>query len=202
VAGGSARHGSGARIRSGAAYNPSTNTSCRLPLMPRRPVGGPALWDGKEVLFLSTSSARGMAYNPVKNRWRLLPAMPLPRSGFAAVWTGHHVLIGGGLSGRFLTWAPPPHGEAYNPATNRWSALPASPLHGRASPVAVWTGQVRRPSRAGQMLRGSGGGRGRRWRVHSGRGGGSARTRGRQPGSVRTGDVSGRAGTGRCPGHL
>jgi len=141
VAGGSAGHGSGARIfRSGAAYNPSTHTWRRLPLMPRRPVGGPALWDGKEILFLSTSSARGMAYNPVKNSWRLLPAMPLPRSGFAAVWTGHHVLIWGGLSGRFPTWAPPPRGEAYNPATNQWSALPASPLHGRASPVAVWTG--------------------------------------------------------------
>ncbi len=140
VAGGSARHGNGARIRSGAAYNPSTNTWRRLPLMPRRPVGGPALWDGKEVLFLSTSSARGMAYNPVKNSWRLLPAMPLPRSEFAAVWTGHHVLIWGGLSGHFPTWAPPPHGEAYNPAANRWSALPASPLPGRADPVAVWTG--------------------------------------------------------------
>jgi hypothetical protein len=92
-------------------------------------------------LFLSSSSsARGMAYNPVKNSWRLLPAMPLPRSGFAAVWTGHHVLIWGGLSGRFPTWAPPPHGESYSPAANRWSALPASPLPGRADPVAVWTG--------------------------------------------------------------
>ncbi len=141
VAGGVTRPVSGARrlLRSGAAYNPATNTWRRLPLMPRRRAGGPALWDGKEVLFLSASSARGMAYNPVKNRWRLLPAMPLPRSGFAAVWTGHHVLIWGGLSGRFPTWAPPPHGEAYNPATNRWSALPASPLPGRADPLAVWT---------------------------------------------------------------
>ena len=141
MAGGSTGHGSGARLlRSGAAYNPSTNTWRRLPLMPRRRAGGPALWDGKEVLFLSTSSARGIAYNPVKNSWRLLPAMPLPRSEFAAVWTGHHVLIWGGLSGRFPTWAPPPHGESYSPAANRWSALPASPLQGRAGPVAVWTG--------------------------------------------------------------
>ena len=34
----------------------------------------------------------------------------------------------------------PPHGEAYNPATNAWTALPASPLRGGASPMAVWTG--------------------------------------------------------------
>ena len=143
VAGGVTRplSGAGRLLRSGAAYNPATNTWRRLPLMPRRRAGGPALWDGKEVLFLSSSSARGMAYNPVKNSWRLLPAMPLPRSEFAAVWTGHHVLIWGGLSGRSPhLGAPPPHGEAYNPATNRWSALPASPLQGRASPLAIWTG--------------------------------------------------------------
>jgi hypothetical protein len=29
----------------------------------------------------------------------------------------------------------------YNPATNRWSALPESPLHGRQFPTAVWTGR-------------------------------------------------------------
>jgi hypothetical protein len=94
----------------------------------------------QKVLFLSDSSARGMAYNPATNRWRLLPAMPLPRWGFAAVWTGHRVLVWGGLSGDYLTGTPPAHGEAYTPATNRWRALPASPLHGRAYPRAVWTG--------------------------------------------------------------
>jgi len=46
------------------------------------------------------------------------------------------------------------------------------------------------------MLRGSGGGRGRRWRVHSGRGGGSGRRPARRPGSARTGSVSGRAPAG------
>ncbi len=35
---------------------------------------------------------------------------------------------------------PPPHGEAYDPATNRWLALPQSPLPGRGSPSAAWTG--------------------------------------------------------------
>jgi N-acetylneuraminic acid mutarotase len=34
----------------------------------------------------------------------------------------------------------PPHGEAYDPATNQWTALPEAPLTGRAGPTAVWTG--------------------------------------------------------------
>lgn len=127
-------------FRDAAAYNPSTGTWRKLPPMPSALTGLPALWDGKEVLFLSTSSARGLAYNPARNSWRLLPAMPLPRSGFAAVWTGHRVLIWGGLAG-VPALAPPAHGEAYNPATNRWAALPASPLHGRSFPTAVWTGR-------------------------------------------------------------
>jgi len=128
-------------FRDAAAYNPSTGTWRKLPPMPSTlTLGGSALWDGREILFLSTSSARGLAYNPAQNRWRLLPAMPLPRFGFAAVWTGHRVLVWGGLAGSNPTWAPPAHGEAYNPATNQWTALPASPLHGRGFLSAVWTG--------------------------------------------------------------
>jgi hypothetical protein len=128
-------------FRDAAAYNPATGTWRKLPPMPGTLTGWPALWDGKEVLFLSTSSARGMAYNPAGNSWRLLPAMPLPRSGFAAVWTGHQVLVWGGLTGRYPALKPPAHGEAYNPAANRWTALPVSPLPGRELPVAVWTGR-------------------------------------------------------------
>jgi len=127
-------------FRDAAAYNPSAGTWRRLPQMPGTFTGWPALWDGREVLFLSGSSARGLAYNPARNTWRLLPAMPLPRSEFAAVWTGHRVLVWGGLTGR-PALVPPAHGEAYNPAANQWAALPASPLRGRALPTAVWTGR-------------------------------------------------------------
>jgi N-acetylneuraminic acid mutarotase len=134
------RGGTDHPLRDAAAYNPATGTWRKLPPMPRTLEGGPALWDGREVLFLSISSARGLAYNPARNNWRLLPAMPLPRAGFAAVWTGHRVLVWGGLAGR-PALTPPAHGEAYNPATNQWTALPASPLRGRLSPTAVWTGR-------------------------------------------------------------
>src|SRR6266571_5214443 len=47
-------------FRDAAAYNPSTGTWRKLPPMPRALTRGPALWDGKEILFLSSSSsARG-----------------------------------------------------------------------------------------------------------------------------------------------
>ena len=138
VAGGSAGLAGSARLlRSAAAYNPATNTWRRLPQMPRAEQFAKAVWDGREILFLS-GSPRGLAFNPKTNRWRRLPAMPFPRLGFAAVWTGRHLLVWGGLTSAGV---PPPHGEAYNPATNRWTALPLAPLHGRKFPAAVWTGR-------------------------------------------------------------
>ncbi len=66
--------------------------------------------------------------------------METSRSGFAAVWTGRQVLVWGGYTGSFTTPVIPPHGVAYDPAADRWSALPMSPLHGRNGPTAVWTG--------------------------------------------------------------
>ena len=84
--------------------------------------------------------AAGLAFNPATNTWRKLPPMAYPRTGFAAVWTGRQLLVWGGLTGPYTAPVLPPHGEAYDPATNQWTALPASPLHGRVVGTAVWTG--------------------------------------------------------------
>lgn len=135
-------------FRDGAAYNPATRTWRRLPPMPQRRAGGTAVWDGKEVLFLggiapgsTLPSLRGMAYNPATNRWRLLPVMQFRRSGFVAVRAAGRVLVWGGQYRQNGVWVTPPHGEAYILSSNRWDALPASPLRGRVAPVAVWTGR-------------------------------------------------------------
>jgi hypothetical protein len=70
--------------------------------------------------------------------WARLPSAPIaPRSQYAAVWTGKEMIVWGSV--------PPGHleGLAYNPAAQKWSTLPASPL-GRAardSMLAVWTGR-------------------------------------------------------------
>jgi len=131
-------------FRDGAAYNPVTRTWRKLAPMPLGRTGATAVWDGKEILFLGGKTGnrlatRGMAYNPAANRWRWLPKMAYPRSGFAAVWTGRHVLVWGGLT---AAGVPPPHGEAFDPATSRWTALPPAPLHGRIVAAAAWTGRL------------------------------------------------------------
>jgi hypothetical protein len=146
VAGGFSR--AGQFFRGAAAYNPVTNTWRRLAPMPLPRAGGTALWDGTEVLVLGGTGAAGaqpalsaMAYNPAANRWRLLPPMRYRRQGFAAVWTGRQVLVWGGLAGHPGAFVIPPSGEAYDPAANRWAALPASPLQGRMVAASAWTGR-------------------------------------------------------------
>jgi N-acetylneuraminic acid mutarotase len=129
------------------AYNPVTRTWRLLARMPQPRAPETAIWDGTEALFLGgiqgntpSPAAAGDAYNPANGQWRRLPAMETSRSGFAAVWTGRQVLVWGGYTGPYTTPVIPPHGLAYDPAANRWSALPMSPLHGRSGPTAVWTG--------------------------------------------------------------
>jgi hypothetical protein len=135
-----------ALLGSAAAYNPATRAWRQLPPMPVPTAGATAVWDGTEVLFIAgttpaqSPSAGGQAYNPATNTWRQLPAMPFSRADFAAVWTGSQVLVWGGVTGSSPASPVPPHGEAYDPATNQWTALPEAPLTGRAFPTAVWTG--------------------------------------------------------------
>ena len=66
------------------------------------------------------------------NRWRRLPPMAYAGLGAAVVWNGKRLLVWGGSTRG---------GLAYDPRTNRWSALPRPPLRGRMEPTAVWTGR-------------------------------------------------------------
>ena len=85
---------------------------------------GPAVWDGREVLFLSFISARGLAYNPATNRWTYLPAMPLQRSWFTAVWTGQCLLVWGGFPP-----APISLRRIGRPTTRQPASGPPCPAH-------------------------------------------------------------------------
>jgi N-acetylneuraminic acid mutarotase len=132
-----------------AAYNPDTRSWRRLPPVPAPRMGATVTWTGEEVVVVggerawnAVSYADGYAYDPATNRWRHLPAMATGRTDHVAIWTGSHLLVWGGqtrarVAGQYTT---PPHGYAYDPLTNRWSALPKSPLRGRAEAFAVWTG--------------------------------------------------------------
>jgi hypothetical protein len=133
-----------------AAYTPATNSWRKLANLPVPLTQDVAVWDGNEVLLVggrtsfggpSPLAAHGFAYNPATNRWRRLPSMGPGRTGQVAVWTGRQLLVWGGETLRARESIPPPHGVAYEPAHNRWSALPTSPLRGRSSPTGVWTGR-------------------------------------------------------------
>jgi N-acetylneuraminic acid mutarotase len=158
IAGGTGRSQTGNVVKSltfadAAAYNPSTRTWRRLPPMPEPRAGASATWTGTEVLVVGGSKppinvepyvrlhTDGVAYNPATNRWRRLPAMgDTGRTEHIATWTGRQLLVWGGWTLREGSRTTPRHGVAYDPAANRWSAMPRSPLRGRTDPVAAWTG--------------------------------------------------------------
>ena len=146
-----------ASLARAAAYNPTTDSWRRIALPPATRDGATVVWDGREILlvggYLRTSPsplpwklARTLfAYDPAANRWRRLAAMPSARRDFAAVWTGTRLIVwagntdpGGGAPTKLES---PPHGFAYSPASDRWSALPQAPLRGRLDPTAVWSGR-------------------------------------------------------------
>jgi hypothetical protein len=148
IAGGS--NADGKVFADAAAYAPATNTWRKLASLPMPLTEAVAVWDGHEVLLTGGRTlmggrlrlvTRGFAYNPGTNRWRRLPAMGQGRIGHVAVWSGRQLLVWGGATQRAGVWVAPPCGVAYDPAHNRWSALPRSPLRGRRLPTAVWTGR-------------------------------------------------------------
>jgi hypothetical protein len=141
--------------RDAAAYDPDTRTWRRLAAMPVPRLGGTMVWDGSEALVIGgglrngLQVERGVAYDPTTNRWRWLPPMAYPRFADAVVWAGDQVVVWGGLrtptpaeiaKGHGWAGGPPLHGESFDPATGRWTALPRAPLRARAEPSAVWTG--------------------------------------------------------------
>ncbi|HEY2592385.1 MAG TPA: hypothetical protein VGK33_00640 [Chloroflexota bacterium] len=120
----------------GAAYNPRTRRWRMLPAAPLSPRFEQAsAWDGTEMLVWGGYDGHshptdgladdGAAYDPTRNRWRALPAAPLSaRAGALAVWTGTTMTVLGGYadgSGQ----RPPRDGAAYDPATDRWTPIPA-----------------------------------------------------------------------------
>lgn len=119
-----------------------------LPAAPIAPRGGASVvWTGKELLVWGGASGNvlrgdGAAYNPSTRTWRTLPASPLSaREGQSAVWTGTEMIVWGGYDEVSQThFRVTSDGAAYDPSTNRWHLLPASPLSPRADAYTVWTG--------------------------------------------------------------
>lgn len=123
-----------------AAYNPPTNTWRRIAPLPAAGLATKAVWNGRDLLVLGPGT-RAFAYRPATKRWRRLAPMPSQRIGGAVVWTGKRLFVWGGTA-RPGSPSAPRTGFAYDPKTNRWSALPAAPITGRLAPAGVWTGRA------------------------------------------------------------
>ena len=123
-------------------------------VLPAAPIaaraGGSVVWTGSELLVWGGAEGDqdqeryrdGAAYSPSTGRWRLLPSAPLSaRVDQATVWTGTEMIVWGGYDQESTEASQvTANGAAYDPSTNRWLMLPASPLSARAGSVAMWTG--------------------------------------------------------------
>lgn len=111
--------------------------------------GNAAAWTGEEVLVWggtpdgadeSLALADGAAFDPGARSWRGLADGPLESAGGrTAVWAGDAMLVWGGEVGDG-GHGRPDDGAAYDPRTDSWTELPASPHWSLAGHSALWTG--------------------------------------------------------------
>jgi hypothetical protein len=128
----------------GAAYDPETDAWRRIATAPVRSreghKGSKAVWTGNVMLVWNGTD--GAAYDPDSDTWRRLPDTPLEGARYSdtAVWTGEEMIVwGGDPTGGVDGFAD---GAAYNPAQDRWLAIPQAPIEGRYQHAAVWTGEA------------------------------------------------------------
>lgn len=135
--------------RSGAAYNPITQTWTAIPEGIDVPDGRAlhtAIWTGERLLiwggkdFKGDPMNTGAQYDPTTGEWTKITTNGAPTHRFShtAVWTGERMIIWGGesiLNTKLRT------GASYDPVTNTWTPLtevgaPAA----RTGHAAVWAG--------------------------------------------------------------
>ncbi|MGZ6974700.1 MAG: Kelch repeat-containing protein [Acidimicrobiia bacterium] len=127
----------------GAAYDPVKNTWRTIAPMP---AAGPrtAAWTGHEVVALDATHL--FRYQPAKDRWIVGTPPPFWRNGMTIVTSGDQLLLwaGGDTSSGYPSPTQPvtvhADGAAYDPTTNRWSAIPKAPVPARMGAEGVWTG--------------------------------------------------------------
>ena len=106
-----------------------------------------SLWTGSEMLVWGGTGAgfafatAGARYNPASSTWTAMSTSggPSLRYSFTAVWTGSEMLVWGGVAAPAFDYVG--DGGRYNPTTNTWGAIPATPLISRrGGHAAVWSG--------------------------------------------------------------
>ncbi len=135
----------GAR-KDGSVFDPANNT-----WQPMSPTNAPsardmfsAVWTGGKAIYWGGFSNNfvgdGKVYDPAADTWSNLTATgaPTARALHSAVWTGTEMIVWGGLVP--TTAGVTNNGARYNPTTDTWAAMAASPITNRCTHVAVWTG--------------------------------------------------------------
>jgi len=133
-----------------AAYNPVTGVWRMLAPLPAPRYDATVTWTGTQLLVVGGQPASpstvpyddGYCFDPSANQWRQMASMGLARTDHMAAWTGTYLLVWGGQTktANGADFSTPPHGVAYDPASDRWQALPKAPLKGRMGAVTAWTG--------------------------------------------------------------
>jgi hypothetical protein len=137
----------GAPVGDGAAYDPALDrwrAMSPAPLDARVPLV--AAWTGSEFLVAGARSGgkltEAAAWNPETDRWRALPPLPVALTDAIVAWTGAELVVFGGVTSPGHPGAASARlrGASYEPVSDRWRTLSASPL---PPPVfsGVWTGK-------------------------------------------------------------
>ncbi len=138
---------SSAYITDGGIFDPALNS-----WTPISTVGAPVARDEINFIWTGTvgilwggwnnsSLASGGIYDPVANSWSAMNTVnqPTVRNRHRSVWTGSEVFVWGGMINSSGTTVVN-DGKLYNPATNGWRNISASPLQPRRDFSAFWTG--------------------------------------------------------------
>ncbi len=132
----------------GAAYDPATDTWRSLPDTPvaaRTPAAH--VWTGRQMIVWSDVDRSrphedGAIYDPDADSWTEMSPAPIALNVAEAAWTGTEmIVVGARQDGNNHATTEYAIGLAYNPATDIWRELPASPLSPQASTV-TWTGEL------------------------------------------------------------
>lgn len=151
-------------LGTGATFDPAGAgawTSVQSVGAPSPRFGHSVIWTGTKMIVFGGSTSDvvfngttlrndGAVYDPVLNNWTPLSAVGAPdrRLHHGAVWTGQEMVI---FSGEGINGQPVTSNAAYNPVTNTWRALAATPI-GAAPFAGVWNSPMLLSFGAGGLL--------------------------------------------------
>lgn len=131
-----------------AIYVPPSMCSYSTPNVPSPRKGISTLvWTGREVIVwggevagVPRTTNTGARYNPATDTWTPTSTglnVPSGRVEHMAVWTGSKMIVWGGNDAISTSYNT---GALYDPLTDQWTPMAASPLGARGAFVAAWTG--------------------------------------------------------------